>query len=34
MSIEFVMWSIIGLIGLVGGVGLAVCLWALAKSPY
>lgn len=32
MSVETVLWTILGLIGVVGGLGLVSCLFALAKS--
>ncbi len=33
MSTEFVLWSILGLIGAVGGVLLVAALWSLVRRP-
>ncbi len=33
MSIETVIWSILGLIGAVGGVLFLAALWSLIRSP-
>ena len=33
MSIETVLWSILGLIGAVGGVLLLAALWAIIRAP-
>ncbi len=33
MTIETVLWSILGLIGAVGGVLLLAALWSLIRSP-
>lgn len=33
MTIEFVLWSILGAIGVVGGLLLLASLWALVRRP-
>lgn len=33
MTVETMLWSVLGLIMLVGGAGLAACLWAIVKAP-
>jgi len=33
MSMETVLWSILGVYGVVGGVLLLACLWALVRAP-
>jgi hypothetical protein len=33
MTIETMLWAVLGLIALVGGAGLVACLWALVKAP-
>jgi len=33
MSMESILWAVLGLIVLVGGAGLAASLWAIVKAP-
>jgi len=33
MSMESILWAVLGLIALVGGAGLVASLWAIVKAP-
>ena len=33
MSTEAMLWTVLAAIGVVGGIGLLSCLWALLKAP-